>query len=548
MPRGIYTKECTGAFHGPNTPQDHQKLVLHTFLTSPFKGLLLFHKLGSGKTCTSIYIADALLKNKMVSKVYIFTPGSLRESWIKEYCKVCGASSEQMKQKYVFVTYNYSSFKQLPSTLNKCLVIIDECHNFINTVKNKSDSAYDTYQLINKSSCRVLLLSGTPIYDNLYEFPILAQLLKPGVFPNILGDKDRGNSVSRTASPFMDNFIENKTTGAVTAVNPDKFKKDLSGIISFFPGAGAEFYPRVIVHPIQKVPMSSQERFKKLLKTMDEEKILIAIGPPRPGEKNYAVKQMRYMLATKHVASRRISNFQYPKHIEDLYTAYTTALQEKDLVAAQEALSKIPDDELESKDSKGWVSHKYFAKGELAQYSPKFTKIITNILNNYNAKHMIFSFLKSKGGVNLLSAILEMCGVPTVVFSGDMSDAKRQKILATFNDVKNRYGGVIKVILITDAGAEGINLLETQHVHLMDSDPREVKLQQVIGRAVRFKSHINMPEENRVVNVWRYWSVSPQTTEAIGIDEMLYIKGQKQITKLNTFMDMLINASIERNV
>ena len=48
------------------TPAPHQQLVADYFLESPFKGLLLYHKLGSGKSCTSILVADAMLAQGVV--------------------------------------------------------------------------------------------------------------------------------------------------------------------------------------------------------------------------------------------------------------------------------------------------------------------------------------------------------------------------------------------------------------------------------------------------------------------------------------------------
>jgi hypothetical protein len=46
----------------------------------------LYHGLGSGKTCASIGVAESLLSNK---KVFILTPASLRENYMKETRK-CG--------------------------------------------------------------------------------------------------------------------------------------------------------------------------------------------------------------------------------------------------------------------------------------------------------------------------------------------------------------------------------------------------------------------------------------------------------------------------
>ena len=139
----------------------------------------------------------------------------------------------------------------------------------------------------------------------------------------------------------------------------------------------------------------------------------------------------------------------------------------------------------------GWVDKKQFGDHKLTDiYSRKFMSVITNIVSHWKSKHVVFSFFKSKSGVNMLHALFKMCGIKTEIYSGDISDSKRKKILKEFNSEKNRYGDKIKVLLVTEAGAEGINILEAQHMHILESSTREMKIQQAIGRVVRYKSHM----------------------------------------------------------
>jgi hypothetical protein len=65
----------------------HQQIVRdYMNLYTPYRGLLLYHGLGSGKTCTSIAIAEGM---KDAKKVIIMTPASLRPNYIEEL-KKCG--------------------------------------------------------------------------------------------------------------------------------------------------------------------------------------------------------------------------------------------------------------------------------------------------------------------------------------------------------------------------------------------------------------------------------------------------------------------------
>jgi hypothetical protein len=65
----------------------HQKVV-RDYLTieTPYRGLLLYHGLGSGKTCSSIAVAESLLSTK---KVFVMLPASLEQNYRGELRK-CG--------------------------------------------------------------------------------------------------------------------------------------------------------------------------------------------------------------------------------------------------------------------------------------------------------------------------------------------------------------------------------------------------------------------------------------------------------------------------
>jgi hypothetical protein len=65
----------------------YQKLV-RDYLTieTPYRGLLLYHGLGSGKTCSSIAVAESLMTAK---RVFILLPASLQENYRQEIRK-CG--------------------------------------------------------------------------------------------------------------------------------------------------------------------------------------------------------------------------------------------------------------------------------------------------------------------------------------------------------------------------------------------------------------------------------------------------------------------------
>lgn len=71
----------------------------------------------------------------------------------------------------------------------------------------------------------------------------------------------------------------------------------------------------------------------------------------------------------------------------------------------------------------------------------------------------------------------------------------------------NLYGKIVKTLIITKAGAEGITLKNVRQVHLIENHWNNVRRKQVIGRAVRFESHKDLPLEDRNVRVYQYVTV-----------------------------------------
>ena len=78
----------------------HQKIVRdYINLYTPYRGILLYHGLGSGKTCSSIAIAEGM---KSKNKILVLTPASLRTNYIEEL-KKCGDVLYKKNQYWEFI-------------------------------------------------------------------------------------------------------------------------------------------------------------------------------------------------------------------------------------------------------------------------------------------------------------------------------------------------------------------------------------------------------------------------------------------------------------
>ena len=118
------------------------------------------------------------------------------------------------------------------------------------------------------------------------------------------------------------------------------------------------------------------------------------------------------------------------------------------------------------------------------------------------AKAVIYSnFLKA--GLEPYLAHLKEKNIPAAMFHGGLSDAQRRQIVADYNT------GKIRALLLGPSGSEGISLQKTKLLQLLDPHWNEARLQQAIGRGIRFDSHRDLAPADREVLVQRFTSQLP---------------------------------------
>ena len=101
----------------------HQKIVRdYINLYTPYRGLLLYHGLGSGKTCTSIAIAEGMKSSK---NIIIMTPASLRANYIGEL-KKCGDLLYKKNQYWEWI-----SISEYPDSLETLSAVLNLPYEYI---------------------------------------------------------------------------------------------------------------------------------------------------------------------------------------------------------------------------------------------------------------------------------------------------------------------------------------------------------------------------------------------------------------------------------
>ena len=131
-------------------------------------------------------------------------------------------------------------------------------------------------------------------------------------------------------------------------------------------------------------------------------------------------------------------------------------------------------------------------------------------------------------------------------YHGGIDLEQRGKNIKQYNVIENKYGKLIKIIMISPAGAEGVSLFNTRQVHIMEPYWHEVRIEQMIGRAIRLCSHKELPMNERHVDVYRYKSVkNDQNNKKITADQLIENLARSKQGLLQSFEDAVREAAID---
>jgi superfamily II DNA or RNA helicase len=112
-----------------------------------------------------------------------------------------------------------------------------------------------------------------------------------------------------------------------------------------------------------------------------------------------------------------------------------------------------------------------------------------------------------EAGLKALNEEFQARGVNCKSITGSMSKVARSSVVDAFN------AGEFNVLMISRAGGEGLDLKGTRKVYIVDPTWNDASVQQIIGRAARYRSHAHLPEEQRVVEVFTLMLLKPFEAE-----------------------------------
>lgn len=509
-----------------------QQLFLPEYLYENKKsvnGLLIYHGIGSGKTCTSINIAekfkkdynimvvlpaalvgnykDELLSNCPGENIYI---KDNEKKQLKEYSKKSKEYKEIMNKveerinKY-YTIYSYHKFVELVQNnkikLKNTILIIDEIQNMI----SMSGTFYRTLKdIIDKTddTLKVFLLSATPMFDHPSEITLTLNLLRP--------EKPLPIGVD-----FNNEFLKVvKTNSGINykAINLPLFKKLTHNMISYYRGAPPNTYPRM-EFKVVKCNMSNFQ-YKSYLTSLSK------LDDSVKGHfKNVDILKLP---ADFFLGPRMISNIAFPnKSIGEI------------------GFSSFTDDNLQLQN--------------IENFSMKFYKIFKRIKKSEGPVFVYSNFL-NVGGLKSFIRFIEYHGYKNyktfgegiktyAVWSGDEVQHLREEIKHTFNQKENMDGSKIKIILGSPSVKEGVSFLRVEQIHILEPYWNMSRLLQIIGRGVRFCSHKDMTKSRQFVQVFLY--LATHSKEEQTIDQYVWSLAKKKNIMIQQFENSLKENAID---
>ena len=490
--------------------KDHQYLIKTFFNNVGFddvKGILLYHKMGTGKTILSISIAL-----DFDGDVIIFMYTSLINNYIndiKKYLSLIQFKDDIdsfINSKFTFISLNaFNLHTKIPTDLNKKLIIIDEAHHVFSGVVNGSKNHVALYYALrNEPDIKILLLTGTPIANDPYEIMVCLNILsKHLIFPE---SYEEFISIYTDAKKINTTLYEHRL---------HKLENRIIGLISFFEQTINDEYPDDFGITIVKCDMIKSQLNKYLnFKKIEDEKASNAFK--KKGHKSASISKSN-SFSNYRIQTRMICNVD----------------PEYDLLSCVK-YNKIYENII-SHNGCALVYSQFINNFGLLGFSQYL------LLKNYTLFDLDTNFISN----DLVDCkkIKQLNKKYFSIIKGDISFDKRNYIQQFFNDPSNISGDIIHILLISSTGAEGLDLKFIRTVHIIEPYWNNSRIEQIRSRAIRYKSHVLLPKKDQNVHTFLY--LSTLNLEQFTTDEEIYSMSIEKQKYINDFLHILKRVSID---
>uniref|UniRef100_A0A6C0C3G2 Uncharacterized protein n=1 Tax=viral metagenome TaxID=1070528 RepID=A0A6C0C3G2_9ZZZZ len=636
----------------------HQMFV-RNFLSfqTPYNSLLLFHGLGTGKTCSSISVCEEMrlylnqlgVKKKIIIvaspavqtnyRLQLFDHRKLKNingMWNLKSCtgnrfineinpmQMKGLSRDKLiqqidkiiNQSYEFLGYtgfaNYINniiIKNLPKNsdnekkrrnkikairheFSNRLITIDEVHNIRNVDGMKGTSEKFLELVTYAENMKLLLLTATPMFNDYKEIIWLTNLmnLNDNRYPILISDvfDSDGKFKKINGEEIGKELLIQKLTGYVSYVkgeNPFAFPYRI------WPQEFQNPYSLASILKNKKYPtiQINNKQITNPIRLLDL--IYLKIGTYQQKGYDYILDKIKNILKKEKGLQYTLLdpplqalNMVYPHENLDKKSGGNISK----FLYGKKGLSrlmyfkpkkKIGEIEYKSSTLKKWGP--IFSPKNLQQYSKKIHYIMTQIqqskgivmiysqfidggcvplalaleeigITRYGEKSNLFKkertqaidalTMSSKQPVNYPAKYIMITG--DKILSGPRTSVSNKIELDACTNIDNVNGEQVKVVIISKAGSEGLDFANIRQIHILEPWYNLNRTDQIIGRAVRNKSHCRLPYKERNVQIYLYGTELEDPTKEAA-DMYLYRFAEKKGIQIGNVSRLLKENAID---
>lgn len=398
-----------------------------------FRGrAILADEVGLGKTIEAGIILKEYMMRGLVRTVLILTPSSLVSQW-----------QEELQNKFTIpvVSTNDPLFRQDPERFwseplilaslqtaklkrhfetvvsrSYDMVIVDEAHH----LKNRTTLNWKLVNTVQKSF--LLMLTATPVQNNLEELFNLVTLLRPGHL--------------KTRSAFKEEFISRGNP--TDPRNRERLRQLLREVMVRNTRSVAQLHlPPRSAFTVRVSPTAAEDEFYRSITAFVREQS----AQDRPGMSQLILRRLLERAGSSHLAALRI--------LDRIHAETTDGSQEQ--------------------------TGAIIRRGRAVKTDGKTQRVVELLKASPEQKVL---FVSTTATLEHLHSVLTEKGIPHVVFQGGLTPVQKQAVMDRFRDG-------CQVLLSTGTGGEGFNLQFCHMMINYDLPWNPMEIEQRIGRIHR---------------------------------------------------------------
>jgi hypothetical protein len=465
-------------------PFEHQEAAARKMEENKGR-ILVAHEMGTGKTFFSIYAFERLRHKGKANKALVVVPSGLRDNYGKsgvgkfttsDY-QIIGSSSDKKGGNIVgvnkldpnkpYTIVSYSMFRRNPQAIMDQVgadtLILDEFHK----TRNERSKTFKAVMSVRNRFANVMGLTASPINNNPAE---LATLLTITEGKRLI-----------TPAQFERAFV--RTVGVAKGFGGGKQKvEDLKNHRQLLHLA----LPRMDY-------VASQDLKGKTMPARMVQDVNVPMSDEQWGLYQLALDRLP---AIREYLMRRDPNITV-KEAEQIFTQ---------LMAARQLSNSIH------------MGRSDITPTQSAERTPKTKRLLDDAVSHLSEdtqnKVVLYSNLV-RGGVDVLVAGLRDRGIEPAIFVGKGTQLGDTKVTGESRQqgVDEYKAGKKRVIVLSGAGAEGLDLKNSTAFYALDKHYNPEVMRQAEARARRLGGQSFRPEEQRQVDVRYYTSTIPESKQ-----------------------------------